>query len=115
MTRRRWIYRGSEVIEVTADYVPPNEARNTIVGDSHYDGLRSPIDGADISTRSKHRDYMKRHDLTTVDDFKDTWADAAKQRERAMQGEDPTRVRDIVRAVEKVQQGYRPRRVYNED
>jgi hypothetical protein len=39
-------------------------------------------DGKVINSRKKHRDYMKRHSLTTIDDFKGTWADAAKKRER---------------------------------
>lgn len=39
-------------------------------------------DGKVINSRKKHRDYMKEHGLTTMDDFKQTWADAAKQREK---------------------------------
>lgn len=48
-------------------------------GDSHYDGLRA-TDGSDISSRTKHREYMKRHGLTTADDYKEAWAKAEKAR-----------------------------------
>jgi len=110
MSRRRWIYINGEAIEVTADYSPQaRDAANFVVGDSHYDGLRSPRgDQADISTRTKHREYMKRHGLATADDFKETWAKAAEKRGDFFAGKDPSRVNDVVRAVEKVQQGYRP-------
>jgi hypothetical protein len=37
-------------------------------------------DGKVIDSRKKHRQYMARNGLTTMDDFKQTWADAAKQR-----------------------------------
>ena len=73
-----------DLIEVTPDFVAPQResARNNGVlwNDRHYDGIKA-TDGTDISTRAKHRDYMKRNNLTTVDDFKDTWAKAQKERE----------------------------------
>lgn len=53
---------------------------NALAGDRHYDGMRAP-DGSDISSRTKHREYMKRHGLTTADDFGSTWNSAAKERE----------------------------------
>lgn len=53
---------------------------NALAGDRHYDGLVA-TDGTDISTRTKHREYMKRHGLTTVDDFTDQWAKQQKARD----------------------------------
>jgi len=50
------------------------------VSDAHYAGLRAP-DGTDISSRAKHRTYMKDHDVTLASDFTNTWAAAAQQRE----------------------------------
>ena len=64
-------------------YFPPtgyNAIDNALAGDRHYDGLRAP-DGTDISTRSKHQAYMKAKGLTTVDDYKETWAKARKERD----------------------------------
>ena len=64
-------------------YFPPTGGRaidNALAGDRHYDGLRA-TDGTDISSRSKHREYMRRNGLTTADDFKDTWAKAQAARD----------------------------------
>lgn len=84
MTRRRYIQSPEppyELIEVTADYqAPTRNDTGALWGDRHYDGLQAS-DGTDISTRRKHREYMKRHNLTTTDDFKQTWAQAQKTRE----------------------------------
>lgn len=84
MARRRWIYfEDGSVLEVSADYVgTPREARftNPLAGDRLYDGART-TDGHDISTRTKHRQYMRDHNLTTVDDFKDYWAKKKAERE----------------------------------
>lgn len=69
-------------------YFPPaglNAVDNALAGDRHYDGLRAQ-DGTDISSRSKHREYMKKHGLTTVDDFKGTWAAAERKRDLYRQG-----------------------------
>jgi hypothetical protein len=41
--------------------------------------FRAP-DGTVINSRAKHREYMRRNGLTTMDDFKDTWDKAAKER-----------------------------------
>lgn len=53
---------------------------NVLAGDRHYDGLRAS-DGTDISSRTKHREYMKRTGLTTADDFQSTFAKAEKDRQ----------------------------------
>jgi hypothetical protein len=58
---------------------------NALAGDRHYDGLRAQ-DGTDISTRTKHRDYMKSRGLAMADDFKGTWAAAEKERQALRDG-----------------------------
>jgi hypothetical protein len=58
---------------------------NALAGDRSYDGLRA-TDGTDISTRSKHREYMKRNNLTTIDDYKESWAKAQQRRDEYRQG-----------------------------
>lgn len=60
-------------------------AANALAGDRHYEGMRAP-DGTDISSRSKHREYMRRTGLTTVDDFKGTWKKAENERTALRQG-----------------------------
>jgi len=76
--------------EVADRYFPPgprvNALDNALAGDRHYIGL-SAQDGTDISSRSKHREYMHRHGLTTADDYTETWAKAQKAREAYRRGE----------------------------
>ena len=105
MTRRRYIQdrHTGELIEVTSDYQAPmrNDA-GALWGDRHYDGARAS-DGSDISTRSKHRDYMRANNVTTVDDFKDTWAKAREQRERLYTQGGTFSRRDVERAISQLQ------------
>lgn len=95
-----------ELVEVTADYVAPvrESAKNNgaLWNDRHYDGGKA-TDGTDISTRAKHRDYMKRNNLTTIDDFKDTWAQAQKKREDFYTRGGSFKRQDIERAIYQVQ------------
>jgi len=62
-----------------------NADAGALWGDRSYDGLKA-TDGSDIGTRTKHREYMRRHGLTTADDFKDVWAKAQKDRDLYRQG-----------------------------
>lgn len=81
--------------------VPALAIHNALAGDRHYDGMRA-TDGTDISSRSKHREYMRANSLTTADDFTQTWKDAAKERERVFTGEDKSRAHDVRAAIEKL-------------
>lgn len=77
-----------------------NALDNALAGDRHYIGLCAQ-DGTDISSRSKHREYMHRHGLTTADDYTETWAKAQKEREAYRRGERGTGAvtrNDIARA-----------------
>jgi len=68
---------------IPAEQYVPRRALNPhhqILGDRHYDGLKAS-DGTDISTRAKHRAYMKANNLTTIDDFTKTWAREAQKRD----------------------------------
>lgn len=69
-------------------------------GDRGYDGQRAP-DGTDISTRTKHREYMRSRGITTIDDYTNEFKQAEKKRASAMAGVDPTRKADIARALER--------------
>jgi hypothetical protein len=102
VARRRFIQDRVtlEFHEVTADY-EPDAARTdaALWGDRHYDGQRT-TDGVDISSRTKHREYMKRNNLTTVDDYgAGHWQKAAEQRERIARGVDPHRKHEIARVI----------------
>ena len=90
-----------ELVEVTPDF-DNSRAKMSVIGDRHYDGLQT-IDGVDISTRTKHRAYMKAHNLTTVDDFKDTWRRNEQERiEFRQTGKDPSRKTDMIEAVQRL-------------
>lgn len=58
---------------------------HALAGDRHYDGLVAS-DGTDISTRTKHREYMKRNGLTIADDYKGEWGKAEKDRRDRLGG-----------------------------
>ena len=107
MTRRRYIQDPAtlELVEISDDYsAVRNDAKNRIHGDLHYDGLRAP-DGTDISTRTKHREYMRATGLTTADDFKSTWARAKEAREKYHQSGGTVSRADVQRAIAKLK-GY---------
>lgn len=82
------------------EVVPAMAISNALASERHYDGLRAQ-DGTPIDTRAKHREYMRRNNLTTVDDFSSTWRKDAEAREARMAGIDPDRARDVADAVAK--------------
>jgi len=105
MTRRRWIQdrKTGELIEITADYQPEMRTDSgALWGDRSYEGMKAP-DGTDISSRTKHRDYMKANNLTTMDDFTNSWAKAKESRERYMTEGGSFKRADIERAIHKLQ------------
>lgn len=81
--------------------VPGLAIHNAMAGDRHYDGLRA-TDGADISSRSKHREYMRANNLTTADDYTQTWAKAEAERKQFFTGQDSSRAGDIRAAIDKL-------------
>tara|TARA_R110000868_G_scaffold377153_1_gene642432 strand:- start:21 stop:347 length:327 start_codon:yes stop_codon:yes gene_type:complete len=104
MTRRRYIQdpRTHELIEVTTDYASKLTAdAGALWGDRSYDGMRA-TDGTDIGSRSKQREYMRANNLTTADDFKDTWAQAREKRERYATGGGSFSRADVERAIHEV-------------
>ena len=81
-----WDAQASRLVEVGSDW-EPQDRRVPVVGDAHYDGLRSPVDGTDISSRTKHRNYMKATGLALADDYKGEWSQAEQRRARAASGD----------------------------
>lgn len=103
MTRRKWIQINGELVEVTNDYQLALRADSgALWGDRSYDGLRA-TDGTDISSRSKHREYMKANNLTTADDFQSSWAKAQEQRAKYVQQGGTFSRRDVERAIYQLQ------------
>lgn len=100
--KRRFVYRddgkgGVEIFEVPVGRGPP---RIELMLDSHYDGLRA-TDGTDISSRRRHREYMRLNGLTTADDFKSSWERSFQERMNIRQGHFDTKQRreTILRAL----------------
>jgi len=106
MTRKRYRYdpESGEMIETTAPSQQHSAASaGALWNDRHYHGLRA-TDGTDISSRRKHREYMKRNGLTTADDFNSSWARAKQEREHYMRQGGSVRKQDIVQAIEQLSQ-----------
>lgn len=102
--RRRWVYVDGEAIEVTQDYVAPTRGGGAS-GDAALWNDRIYQDGGDprFSSRAQHRDYMRQHGLTTVDDFTNTWREAERKRlDFRETGRDPSRRPDMVAALQKL-------------
>lgn len=81
--------------------VPGMALGHPLSNDRHYDGMRA-TDGTDISTRAKHRAYMKEKGYTTVDDFAGTWKKEAEARKERLAGNDATRRTDLAEAIQKL-------------
>jgi hypothetical protein len=102
MTRRKWVQIEGQLVEVDPNTYQPagRVADSALWGDRHYEGAQAP-DGSDISSRTKHREYMARTGLTTVDDFSGQWAQQAKAREDfyTSGGDHRARREDLARAI----------------
>lgn len=101
MARRKYIYDEElgEMVEVTPQRASMNARdRGALWNDRHYDGMQA-TDGTDISTRSRHREYMKRHGLTTADDFSSSWERQREAREKYYQQGGSFRKEDIHQAI----------------
>lgn len=81
--------------------VPASAGAYVLAGDRHYEGMRA-TDGTDISSRSKHRAYMKANNLTTADDFQKTWSKNMEERQafRSATHQDHSLKQDIVQAIQ---------------
>jgi len=78
MSRRRWIYIDGTPYEAGTEPQPLVDS-GALWGDRDYANMRT-LDGEDISTRTKHREYMRLNGLTTMDDYNEAWRHAEKFR-----------------------------------
>lgn len=98
MSRRTWTYTLGgrplpEPLEVTPGAEPEgynaSAERMPVFTDRYMEGVTSPIDGADIGSRAKRREYMQQRGLVDADDYRGEWAKAREQRrEFRRSGED---------------------------
>lgn len=63
--------------EITEEWAPT--PRVELSTGACYEGLQA-TDGTPINSRAKHREYMRLNGFTTTDDYKESWAKAAKER-----------------------------------
>lgn len=82
--RGRFVYTSGgtpleEPVAVDGDWTQPDSGPARRSEEEVY-GRITATDGADLSTRTRHREYMKANNLTIADDFKETWKRAEKER-----------------------------------
>lgn len=65
---------------------PPKALSAPIMSGRFYENTRA-TDGSDIGSRSRHREYMRKHGLTTADDFGSQWKKDKEARDRASVGD----------------------------
>lgn len=69
----------------TVEYVEERDVRVPVVTDRYMEGVRA-LDGVDIGSRRKRRDYMRARDLVDFDDLKGVNERAAKERAERLAG-----------------------------
>lgn len=85
--RFMWDTNAGKLVELAEGPRDPGP-RIHFITDRAYENLtpvitkldREGVQTVDISSRSKHRQYMKDNGLALADDFKETWAKAEKER-----------------------------------
>lgn len=91
------------VVPVDAPRAP--QLTEALWNDRHYANLKA-TDGTPIDSRAKHQRYMKDHNLTTVDDFTETWKQTRKEREDfyTTGGDHRARREAVERAIHEINQ-----------
>jgi hypothetical protein len=104
MSRKTWVYRTVdgkvEVYEKGTEPPMDVQTRVPVLGDLHYLDTRGP-NGEDLSTRTKHREFMRASGLTTMDDYKTEWRKAAEKRSALLNNTDQPTKRERREAVER--------------
>lgn len=110
MTRRRYMQDPEtfELIEIFEDEKLLKSDRRldaSLWNDRNYLDSQT-TDGVDISSRTKHRQYMKQHGLCTFDDYKGEFERREKSREAYFTGQKGSiNKRDIYQAIEQLKRG----------
>jgi hypothetical protein len=100
--RRRYRYDPElkAVVEIGSDWTDVERRAPAATEELTYGGMRA-TDGTDISSRKKHREYLKATGYAMASDFTESGKTAAAEREKFFRGEhrDPTIREDIGRAL----------------
>lgn len=86
--RGRWRYDATQgkCVDIDAEWSDAEKRALTATEELVY-GKTQGADGSDISSRSKHRAYMKQNGLALAGDFTEHWKKAEKERERVLSGQ----------------------------
>ena len=106
MTKRRYVQdpQTLELVEITQEREPSRAGDAALWNDSHYSNTTGP-NGEDLSSRSKHRAYLKATGLTTVDEFKSEWSRAREARENYHRSGGTVSRQDVAQAIARLK-GY---------
>lgn len=93
-----------EPIQVSGDFTGAERRAPKTTEELTYGGARA-TDGTDISSKRKHREYMKQNNLAMADDYKQTWAKSQAEREAYSRGEriDPSLREDVGRSIHELE------------
>lgn len=108
MTRKSYVQIDGVLYDKADGYEAESRAvkgDTAMWNDREYQDMGDPR----FNSRSSHREFMKRNNLTTIDDMSGVWKSNEYARNQAKAGIDPSRKQDINRAMQKVQQGYKPK------
>ncbi len=67
--RGRFVYRNGEAVNVDDEWTDAERRAATGTEELTYGGTKTPGDGIDISSRKKHREYLKANDLAMASDY----------------------------------------------
>ena len=99
--RKRFVAVGNKWVEVGQDFVQePKNHDSVLWNDREYQDVGDPR----FASRTQHREFMKANNLTTYDDFTETFKkEQARRDEFYARAPDPTRPQDIIRAINQLQ------------
>lgn len=107
-TRYRFDEASQSMVEVSSVYMGEGYSAGGRVSEGEiYDGART-LDGVDISSRKKRREYMKATNTTDPSDYKRHWVDTKEKIEAYRAGaRDKDRREALGRAAYEVEKGSR--------
>ena len=100
MARRRFLQINGELVEVTPDYVPEPRTDYHIMPD--IKGYRSMVNGEWISSRSRHREHLREHGLSSNNEVGND-PSVLKARPKPLQSP-PGLKEELIRAANQIEQ-----------
>lgn len=111
MSRRRFKYDQElgKVVEIGADWSDAETRAPVGTEELIYGGAGRSTDGADISSRKKHREYLKSTGAAMHSDYKETIQKRNAERMATAMGERDVseRKRDVYNSIQAVKRGHK--------